>query len=61
MAVPTIPTPDATPEGLYQSVMALKQVVDIAHGNVPVGPRAAKTAASIKIGAAISAVIRLNS
>ena len=56
---PTIPSPDNTPDGLYQSVVALKQSVDIVHGNFVPGP-APKTVVAIKVGAAISAVIRLN-
>jgi len=57
--ITSIPSPDETPGGLYQTVVALKQSVDIEHGYVKTPPRA-PTAVTTSIGAAISAVIRLN-
>lgn len=57
--ISSIPNPDDTSEGLYQSVAALKQSVDIVHGNLP-ATQATKTRVSTVIGAAISAVTRLN-
>jgi hypothetical protein len=61
VTVPSIPTPNEDPASIVQSVMALKQNVEIAQGTR--GARAAihpPSATNIAIGAAISAVTRLN-
>jgi hypothetical protein len=60
LPVPAIPAPDDTPQGLYQTVNALKLGVEALSGNVPSTTRAPKSAAAIAIGAAITKVIRLS-
>lgn len=53
VAAPTTPTPDETPEALLQSVLALKQSMEIQQGTRRAKVNTSPTLVQTQIGAAI--------